>query len=56
MFRMAVLYIAAAWLVAQVAGVLIDLKILPGQIGPLVFTLLAVGFPIALISAFEREC
>ena len=47
--RMAVLYGVAAWLIVQVADVLIDLANLPDKIGPVVLGLLAVGFPIALI-------
>jgi TolB-like protein len=48
-FRMAVLYVVAAWLVMQVAGVLMDLGVLPQEVGPWVMTALAIGFPIALI-------
>jgi adenylate cyclase len=47
--RMAVLYGVAAWLIVQVADVLIDLANLPDKIGPVVLGLLAVSFPIALI-------
>ncbi len=48
-FRMAVLYAIAAWLIVQVAEVLIDLAKLPDWIGTTTLGLLAVGFPIALI-------
>jgi len=48
-FRMAVLYVVAAWLIMQVAGVLMDLGALPGAIGPWVLVLLVIGFPIALV-------
>ena len=48
-FRMAVLYAIAAWVIMQVADVLNDLANLPDWIGPTVLGLLAVGFPIALI-------
>ena len=47
-FRMAVLYVVAAWLVMQVVGVLIDLGNLPPQFGPVILPLLVIGFPIAL--------
>ena len=47
--RMAVLYGVAAWLIVQVADVLIDLANLPDKIGPVVLGLLAISFPIALI-------
>ncbi len=47
--RMAVLYAIAAWLIMQVAEVIMDLANLPNWIGPTILGLLAVGFPIALI-------
>ncbi len=47
--RMAVLYALAAWVIMQVAEVLIDLAKLPDWIGTTILALLAVGFPIALI-------
>ena len=46
---MAVLYVVAAWLVMQVAGVLMDLGVLPQNLGPWVMAVLAIGFPIALV-------
>ncbi len=55
MFRMAVLYAVAAWLIMQVAGVLIDLAKLPDWIGTTILWLLAVGFPIALIFSWFYE-
>jgi len=54
-FRMAVLYGVAAWLIMQVAGVLIDLAKLPDWIGTTILWLLAVGFPIALIVSWFYE-
>ena len=42
--RMAVLYVVAAWLVMQVAGVLMDLGVLPQNLGPWVMAVLAIGF------------
>jgi len=53
--RMAVLYAVAAWLIVQVAGVLIDLANLPDKIGPIVLGLLTIGFPIALILSWFYE-
>ena len=53
--RMAVLYAVAAWLIVQVAGVLIDLAKLPDWIGTTTLWLLAVGFPIALIFSWLYE-
>jgi TolB-like protein/Flp pilus assembly protein TadD len=54
-FRMAVLYIVAAWLVMQVVGVLIDLGTLPPRFGPFVLPLLVVGFPIAIALSWFYE-
>ncbi len=53
--RMAVLYVVAAWLILQVAEVLIDLAKLPDWIGTTTLALLAVGFPIALIFSWFYE-
>jgi TolB-like protein len=47
--RMAALYIVAAWLVMQVAGALIDLRVLPESLGPWIMAVLVIGFPIALV-------
>jgi len=54
-FRMAVLYAVAAWLIVQVADVLIGLAKLPDWIGTSTLILLAVGFPIALIFSWFYE-
>ncbi len=54
-FRMAVLYMVAAWLVMQVAEVLITLANLPDWVGPAILALLAIGFPIALIFSWFYE-
>jgi TolB-like protein len=54
-FRMAVLYVVAAWLIMQVAEVLIALAKLPDWIGTTTLILLAVGFPIALIFSWFYE-
>ena len=53
--RMAVLYAVAAWLIMQVAEVVIALANLPGWIGPTILGVLAVGFPIALIFSWFYE-
>ena len=53
--RMAVLYVVAAWLVMQVAGVLIDLGALPEWAGPWVLAALAIGLPIALAVSWFYE-
>jgi hypothetical protein len=54
-FRMAVLYVLAAWLVMQVAEVVIGLANLPEWIGPTLLAVLAVGFPIALVISWFYE-
>ena len=54
-FRMAVLYAVAAWLIMQAAEVIIGLAHLPDWIGPTTLGLLAVGFPIALIFSWFYE-
>jgi len=53
--RMVVLYVVAAWLIMQVAGVLIGLAQLPDWIGTTTLGLLAIGFPIALIFSWFYE-
>jgi TolB-like protein len=53
--RMAVLYAVAAWVIMQVAEVVIDLANLPEWIGPTILGLLGVGFPIALIFSWFYE-
>lgn len=53
--RMAALYVVAAWLIMQVAEVIITLAELPGWSGQLVLTVLAVGFPIALVFSWFYE-
>jgi TolB-like protein len=52
---MAALYVVAAWLVMQVAEVIIGLANLPERIGPIILALLAVGFPIALVVSWFFE-
>jgi TolB-like protein len=54
-FRMAVLYVVAAWLIMQVAEVIIGLASLPDWLGPAILILLAIGLPIALIFSWFFE-
>ncbi len=54
-FRMAVLYVISAWLVMQVAEVIIGLAGLPDWSGKLVLAVLAIGFPIALAISWFYE-
>lgn len=54
-FRMAALYVVAAWLIMQVAEVIVALAELPGWSGQIVLALLAVGFPIALVFSWFYE-
>ncbi|MCZ6911643.1 MAG: tetratricopeptide repeat protein, partial [Proteobacteria bacterium] len=54
-FRMAVLYLVAAWLIMQVTEVLITLTNMPNWIGPIIIWLLAIGFPISLVFSWFYE-
>ena len=54
-FRMAALYLVSAWLIMQIAEVVIGLANLPDWIGPLILVLLAVGLPIALVLSWFYE-
>ncbi len=54
-FRMALLYLGAAWLIMQVVDLLIDRGPLPESVGPITLTVLAIGFPIALIISWFYE-
>ena len=53
--RMAALYAVAAWLIMQVAEVVVSLAALPDWSGQVVLVLLAIGFPIALIFSWFYE-
>jgi len=53
--RMLVLYVVAAWLIMQVAEVVIGLANLPHWIGPGILGLLAIGFPIAIMFSWFYE-
>jgi TolB-like protein len=54
-YRVAVLYIIVSWLVMQAADVFTSVLSLPEWTGGLIFLLLVVGFPIALIFAWAFE-
>jgi TolB-like protein len=54
-FRMAVLYLGAAWLVMQVVDLLIDRGPLPEALGPAMLVVLAIGLPIALALSWFYE-
>ena len=47
--RMAAIYVVAAWLIMQVAEVVIGLANLPEWIGPIILAELAIGFPIVVL-------
>lgn len=54
-FRVAVYYLAVSWLAMQVTDVFVSLLELPGWTGRLIFLLLVIGFPIALLLAWAFE-
>jgi TolB-like protein/Flp pilus assembly protein TadD len=54
-YRVAALYVVVSWLTLQVVDVTLSLLPLPEWTGQLVFVLLAIGFPIALILAWAFE-
>lgn len=54
-FRVAIAYIVATWLVLQITDVLIGILELPPWTGRLVFLLLIAGLPVALILAWAFE-
>lgn len=53
--RMAALYLLSAWLIMQVAEVVITLARLPEWLGPVVLAALTIGFPIALVVSWFYE-
>lgn len=53
--RMAALYAVAAWLIMQVAEVVVTLAAFPEWSGQVVLVLLAIGFPIALVVSWFYE-
>jgi TolB-like protein len=54
-FRVAVLYLAVAWLVLQATDVVGSLLQLPHWVGKLVVFVLAIGLPITLVSSWLYE-
>jgi len=54
-FRVAALYLVAAWLIAQVADVVIGLGELPTAVGRVILIILALGFPVAVTVAWFFE-
>ena len=54
-FRVAAAYVVATWLLLQIVDVLVPILTLPEWVGRLVFLLLVIGFPIALIFAWAFE-
>jgi len=54
-YRVAALYVIVSWLSLQIADVLSSILALPEWSGKLVFLLLLIGFPIALILAWAFE-
>lgn len=54
-FRVAVLYLAASWLVLQITDVLSSLLELPPGVGRFMVVLVALGFPVALAVAWIYE-
>jgi TolB-like protein/Tfp pilus assembly protein PilF len=53
--RVGIAYAIGAWLVLQLTEVLSELLQLPAKIGPVVVTLVAIGFPVTLILAWIFE-
>jgi TolB-like protein/Flp pilus assembly protein TadD len=54
-FRVALLYLVASWLIIQVADVGISLLGLPLWAGRFVFLLLAIGFPLVVVFSWAYE-
>jgi TolB-like protein/Tfp pilus assembly protein PilF len=54
-FRVALLYVVASWIIMQVADVGISLLGLPVATGRLVFLLLAIGLPLVLLFSWAYE-
>lgn len=53
--RVGALYLVSAWLIAQVADVVIGLGEFPPSIGRVVLVILAMGFPVALVASWLFE-
>jgi adenylate cyclase len=54
-YRVGALYVVSAWLILQVADVVMSMLDLPVWAGKLILVLLAIGFPVALILAWAFE-
>jgi TolB-like protein len=54
-FRIGIAYAIVSWLILQLTDVLMPLLNLPEWVGRLVFLLLVIGFPVALIFAWAFE-
>ena len=54
-FRIGIAYAIVSWLILQLTDVLMPLLNLPEWAGRLVFLLLVIGFPVALIFAWAFE-
>lgn len=51
-YRVAVIYAAAAWVVVQIADIILENFNVPGQVMQLLILGAALGFPVALILAW----
>jgi len=54
-FRVAVVYVVTAWLIAQVAGLAADSFGAPAWVMKMIITMLALGAPVALVMAWAYE-
>jgi TolB-like protein/cytochrome c-type biogenesis protein CcmH/NrfG len=54
-FRVGIAYAVGGWLLLQLTDVLSELLKLPDEIGPIVVTIVAIGFPIAMFFAWAFE-
>jgi TolB-like protein/Tfp pilus assembly protein PilF len=54
-FRVAIAYVIVAWLIMQVVDLLVPILTLPDWVPRLVFLLLLIGFPLALLFAWAFE-
>ena len=54
-FRVGIAYVVGAWLLLQFTEVITELLSLPPTIGPVVVTVVAIGFPVVLFAAWAYE-
>jgi len=54
-FKVAIMYLVASWLLLQIVDVLMSILDLPGSVGKLVLLLLVVGLVPALIFSWVYE-